>query len=196
MHRRLSGSHCVTGSFHVFSKAALSVPRCLCIDNRQPMVALRRTHHLCRLVLLWFVLSLGYSTAGTIKPIVQVDADAQVLGASQMDCPLCVPGGASPPSAKVAATRASGAGNNACSLVYIDGILLPNPLGYGGAGRNRASRCAVWAVLCCLSGQLGGRGGRLRDAHPGRVRSAAEAHRSRWKFRRVQHPFVAVCRPA
>lgn len=87
----------------------------MCIDNRQPMTALRRAHHLCRLALLWFVLSLGVavaspmvnpqamelvcSTVGSIKIIVQTDEGAQALGASQMDCPLCVPGGAPPPTA-------------------------------------------------------------------------------------------------
>jgi len=82
------------------------------------MTALRRAHHLCRLVLLWFVLSLGVavvspmvnpqamdlvcSTAGTIKIIVQTDEGAQAMGASQMDCPLCVPGGVPPLSSRAA----------------------------------------------------------------------------------------------
>ena len=82
------------------------------------MTALRRAHHLCSLLLLWFVLSLGVaaaspmvnpqamelvcSTAGTIKIIVQTDEGAQALGASQRDCPLCVPGGAPPPLARSA----------------------------------------------------------------------------------------------
>ena len=83
------------------------------------MTALRRAHHLCRLVLLWFVLSLGVAVAspmvnpqamdlvcstaaGTTKIVVQTDEGAQALGASQMDCPLCVPSGAPAPSARAA----------------------------------------------------------------------------------------------
>lgn len=78
------------------------------------MPVLRHAHHLCRFVLLWFVLSLGVavaspivnpqaielvcSTAGAIKVIVQTDSGAQELGASHMDCPLCMLGGAPPPS--------------------------------------------------------------------------------------------------
>lgn len=71
-----------------------------------------------RLVLLWFVLSLGVavasplvqpksmelvcSSAGAFKVIVQTDDGAQELGATQMDCPLCVATGAPPPVAPLA----------------------------------------------------------------------------------------------
>ena len=81
--------------------------------------SLRHLHALGRLVLLWFVLSLGTavasplvhpqamelvcSSAGAVKVIVQTDDGAQELGASQMDCPLCVPAGAPPPVAAMAA---------------------------------------------------------------------------------------------
>ncbi len=83
------------------------------------MSALRHAHYFCRLVLVWFVLSLGVavaspivnpqaielvcSSAGAIKVIVQTEAGAQELGASHMDCPLCMLGGAPPPSAQVSA---------------------------------------------------------------------------------------------
>ena len=76
--------------------------------------SLRHLHALGRLVLLWFVLSLGVavasplvhpqamelvcSSAGAVKVIVQTDDGAQELGASHMDCPLCVLTGAPPPA--------------------------------------------------------------------------------------------------
>ena len=82
------------------------------------MSRLRHAHHLGRLVLLWFVLSLGAavaspivnpqavelvcSTAGAVKMVVQTDDGAQELGMSHMDCPLCTPTGA-PPGAPVVA---------------------------------------------------------------------------------------------
>jgi len=57
----------------------------------------------------------------------------------------------------VLATRASGTGNSARSLVYADGILISNLLGNGatftprwGPGDTRGDRtrrCAVWAVF-------------------------------------------------
>jgi len=63
--------------------------------------------------LVWYVLSLGVAiaspvvqpkamelvctSAGSVKVIVQTDDGAQELGASQMDCPLCVLMGAPPP---------------------------------------------------------------------------------------------------
>ena len=69
-------------------------------------------------VLLWFMLSMGVaiaspivhpqamelvcSSAGAIKVIVQADDGAQELGASHMDCPLCVLTGAPPPVAALA----------------------------------------------------------------------------------------------
>ena len=79
------------------------------------MSCLRRARFLARLVLAWFVLSLGVavaspmvqpramelvcSSAGAIKVVVQADDGAQELGASQLDCPLCVLTGAPPPLA-------------------------------------------------------------------------------------------------
>ncbi|MDB5731837.1 MAG: hypothetical protein JWQ03_1732 [Variovorax sp.] len=75
--------------------------------------ALRTGGLLGRWMLLWFALSLGAaiasplvhpqamelvcSSAGAIKVMVQGDQGAQELGATQADCPLCVPGGAPPP---------------------------------------------------------------------------------------------------
>ncbi len=71
-----------------------------------------------RVVLAWFVLSLGVavaspvvkpkamelvcSAAGAVKVIVQADDGAQELGASHMDCPLCVLTGAPPPATPLA----------------------------------------------------------------------------------------------
>ena len=76
--------------------------------------SLRPLHAIGRFVLLWFVLSLGVavasplvhpqamelvcSSAGAVKVIVQTDDGAQELGASHMDCPLCVLTGAPPPA--------------------------------------------------------------------------------------------------
>lgn len=75
-------------------------------------------HRLGRLVLLWLVLSLGAaiaspvvhpqamelvcSTSGTVKLIVQTDDGAQELGASHLDCPLCLPATGAPPLPAVA----------------------------------------------------------------------------------------------
>lgn len=77
------------------------------------MSALRRAHRLVSFVLMWFVLSLGVavaspvvhpravelvcSAAGAIKVIVQTDDGVQEMGASHLDCPLCVLTGAPPP---------------------------------------------------------------------------------------------------
>ena len=82
---------------------------------------LRHAHRLAligRFVLAWFVLSLGVavaspvvkpqamelvcSTAGAVKVIVQTDDGAQEMGASHMDCPLCVLTGAPPPATPLA----------------------------------------------------------------------------------------------
>ena len=92
----------------------------------------------------------------------------------------------------VLATRASGTGNSARSLVYADGILLSNLLGNGAtlhaalgpgdARGDRARRRAVRPVFRRLSGQLGGRGGRLRDAHADAARGAREARASAQDF--------------
>lgn len=80
------------------------------------MTALRHTRNLARLVLAWFVLSLGVaiaspvihpqamelvcSAAGAIKVVVQTDDGARELGASHLDCPMCVLTGAPPPAAQ------------------------------------------------------------------------------------------------
>ncbi len=69
-------------------------------------------------MLAWFVLSLGVavaspvvkpramelvcSAAGAVKVIVQTDDGAQEMGASHVDCPLCVLTGAPPPAAPLA----------------------------------------------------------------------------------------------
>ncbi|RZI94474.1 MAG: DUF2946 domain-containing protein [Variovorax sp.] len=86
---------------------------------------LRHAHSLAllgRIVLAWFVLSLGVavaspvvkpqamelvcSTAGAVKVIVQTDDGAQEVGSSSpmshMDCPLCVLTGAPPPATPLA----------------------------------------------------------------------------------------------
>ena len=81
------------------------------------MSRLRHARMLARLVLAWFVLSLGVavaspivrpqamqlvcSSAGAIKVIVQTADGAQELGAGHLDCPLCVLTGAPPPVAAV-----------------------------------------------------------------------------------------------
>ena len=80
--------------------------------------SLRPLHAIGRFVLLRFVLSLGVavasplvhpqamelvcSSAGAVKVIVQTDDGAQELGATHMDCPLCVLTGAPPPAAPLA----------------------------------------------------------------------------------------------
>jgi hypothetical protein len=82
------------------------------------MSCLRHAHRLGRLVLLWFVLSLGAAVAspvvnpqavelvcsstGAVKMVVQTDDGAQELGVSPMDCPLCMLTGAPPPTPAVA----------------------------------------------------------------------------------------------
>jgi hypothetical protein len=78
------------------------------------MQALRHLPQIGRLVLLWFALSLGVavasplvnpqdmelvcSSAGAIKAVVQTEDGAQELGATHMDCPLCLLNGAPPPA--------------------------------------------------------------------------------------------------
>ncbi|RST45415.1 hypothetical protein [Variovorax sp. DXTD-1] len=82
------------------------------------MPALRHVRNLVRFVLAWFVLSLGVavaspmvhpqemelvcSAAGAIKVVVQTDDGARELGASHLDCPMCVLTGAPPPVAHAA----------------------------------------------------------------------------------------------
>ncbi len=77
------------------------------------MSRLRHAHILARLVLAWFVLSLGVAVAspivqpqamelvcssvGTVKLMVQTDDGTQELGAAHLDCALCLPNGAPPP---------------------------------------------------------------------------------------------------
>ena len=72
-----------------------------------------------RWVLLWFALSIGAavaspivhpqavelvcSSAGSIKVVVHTEDGVQEMGASHMDCPLCVLTGAPPPSPAAAA---------------------------------------------------------------------------------------------
>jgi len=79
------------------------------------MKPFRQLTQIGRLVLLWFVLSLGVavasplvnpqsmelvcSSAGAIKVVVKTDDGARELGASLLDCPLCAIAGAPPPSA-------------------------------------------------------------------------------------------------
>ena len=77
------------------------------------MQSLCRFTNLTRFVLVWFVLSLGVAVAspmvkpqdillvcsasGTAKVLVQSDdGSTSELGASAMDCPLCMTGGAPP----------------------------------------------------------------------------------------------------
>ena len=83
------------------------------------MDALRHIPLLGRLVLLWFVLSMGAaaasplvapqamelvcSSAGAVKVIVKTDDGARELGASHLDCPLCALTGAPPPPAATVA---------------------------------------------------------------------------------------------
>ncbi|VTU20396.1 hypothetical protein H4CHR_00576 [Variovorax sp. PBS-H4] len=83
------------------------------------MSRLRYAHRLGRLVLLWFALSLGAaiaspivhpqamelvcSSVGTIKVVVQGEEGAQDLGATHLDCPMCLLSGAPPPPAPMAA---------------------------------------------------------------------------------------------
>lgn len=79
------------------------------------MIALRTARLIARFVLAWFVLYLGAavasplvhpsnsfelvcSGAGTAKLIQKTDGGSTGPGAAAMDCPLCAPGGAPPPS--------------------------------------------------------------------------------------------------
>lgn len=77
------------------------------------MSALRHARYLARLVLAWFVLSLGVAVAspivhpqalelvcsgsGVVKVVVQGDEGAQELASVHIACPLCIPAGAPPP---------------------------------------------------------------------------------------------------
>ena len=84
------------------------------MDNRLSMHAFRHAHFLHRLVLAWFMLSLGVavagpvvqpqslemvcSSAGMVKLIVHTDEGAQEVGRTVMECPLCNTAGAPPPT--------------------------------------------------------------------------------------------------
>ena len=79
------------------------------------MQVLRHLPQIGRLVLLWFVLSLGVAVASplvnpqekelvcsrarAIKVVVKTDDGARELGASHLDCPLCAISAAPPPAA-------------------------------------------------------------------------------------------------
>jgi len=82
------------------------------------MQALRHFTFISRLVLAWFVLSLGVAVAspivkpqdillvcsgsGAMKVLVQSDDGSTTeLASNSMDCPLCAPMGAPPPVARV-----------------------------------------------------------------------------------------------
>jgi hypothetical protein len=78
------------------------------------MSTLRHLAILHRCVLAWLLLSLGVavaapmvhpqaielvcSAAGAIKVVVHTDDGAQEVGVSHLDCPLCTPTGAPPPT--------------------------------------------------------------------------------------------------
>ncbi len=89
----------------------------------QPMRTLRHFTILTRLVLAWFVLSLGVAVAspivkpqdillvctgsGAMKVVVQADdGSATELGSSSMDCPLCASFCAPPPVVRPSAQPA------------------------------------------------------------------------------------------
>jgi hypothetical protein len=98
------------------------MPSLLRLISRLPLVAGRRPcAGMVRGMLLMFLLSLGVaiasplvkpqamelicSGAGIVKAVVHTDDGAQEMGATQMDCPLCVLAGAPPvPSAVVLPT--------------------------------------------------------------------------------------------
>lgn len=79
------------------------------------MHRLRSAQTLARLVLVWFVLSLGVAVAspvvnpqamelvcsgsGGIKVLVKTDDGAKPLGSHTLDCPLCASAGTPPPLA-------------------------------------------------------------------------------------------------
>ena len=85
----------------------------------QPMHALRHAHHLARLVLVWFVLSIGVAVAsplvspqgmalicsgsGAMKVLVKTADGATEASSHSLDCPLCASIGAPPPVARTVA---------------------------------------------------------------------------------------------
>ena len=87
------------------------------MDDNRGMQALRHFTFISRLVLAWFVLSLGVAVAspivkpqdillvcsgsGAMKVLVQSDDGSTTeLASNSMDCPLCAPMGAPPPVAR------------------------------------------------------------------------------------------------
>ena len=83
------------------------------------MQTLRRAHFLARLVLVWFMLSMGVAVAspmvkpqamelvcsgsGAIKVLVKTDDGMQEMGTHTLDCPLCSAVGAPPVLARTQA---------------------------------------------------------------------------------------------
>ena len=86
------------------------------------MQSLRHAHHLARLVLVWFVLSIGVAvasplvapkpmelvctTAGATKLVAQGEDDTQA-GNHLLDCPLCAIAGAPPTQVSTTLTQPS-----------------------------------------------------------------------------------------
>ena len=80
--------------------------------------SLRLAHRLARLVLVWFVLSLGVAVAspmvhpqamelicsgsGAIKVLIKTDDVVKEAAGHTLDCPLCAVSGTPPPVARVA----------------------------------------------------------------------------------------------
>lgn len=80
------------------------------------MSYLRRAHFLARLVLVWFVVSIGVAIAspvvnpqatqlictssGVMKVLTTTDNGVQEVASQSMDCPLCIGMGAPPPVAR------------------------------------------------------------------------------------------------
>ncbi|PKO42488.1 MAG: DUF2946 domain-containing protein [Betaproteobacteria bacterium HGW-Betaproteobacteria-3] len=85
----------------------------------RPMDALRHAHHLARLVLVWFALSIGVAVAsplvspqglelicsgsGAMKLLVKTADGATEASSHSLDCPLCASIGAPPPVARTVA---------------------------------------------------------------------------------------------
>ncbi len=83
------------------------------------MDALRHAHHLARLVLVWFALSIGVAVAsplvspqgmalicsgsGAMKVLVKTADGATEASSHSLDCPLCASIGAPPPVARTVA---------------------------------------------------------------------------------------------
>ena len=83
------------------------------------MSSLRRAHFLARLVLVWFVLSIGVAIAspivnpqqtqlvcsgsGMMKVLITTDDGVQEVASQSMDCPLCASMCAPPPVARLTA---------------------------------------------------------------------------------------------